>query len=267
MVATANAAVSWSTPTLTQPALRGQVVDPVGDRLAQRPGRGSRGRLTRSGSPLGCHSRPPFLKSPTSSFFLVSTEMTGCPAAWKAATCVVDVAELGVAVGVRAALQRLAVGLEAVPRVVQQLGDRPVADRWPRPVSAAASWRVLLQVHRSGDSGSPRVTGSTRRSRAAASVGSPCRLGLRPPRAGGPGPRAPLSSSSTPRVTVDHATPVARATSVIPPRPCLALPPPSTARRPRSSSTGDSSANLRDTSLSRSAAVTTSHRVRQKSRT
>jgi hypothetical protein len=31
----------------------------------------------RSGSPFGCHSRPPFLKLPTSCFFLVSTEMTG----------------------------------------------------------------------------------------------------------------------------------------------------------------------------------------------
>ena len=29
------------------------------------------------GIPLGPSSRPPFLKSPTNSFFLVSTEMTG----------------------------------------------------------------------------------------------------------------------------------------------------------------------------------------------
>ena len=35
--------------------------------------------LTGSGWPLGCHSRPPLWKSPTSSFFLVSTEMTGSP--------------------------------------------------------------------------------------------------------------------------------------------------------------------------------------------
>ena len=33
------------------------------------------------GSPVARNSRPPFLKSPTSSFFLVSTEMTGWPAA------------------------------------------------------------------------------------------------------------------------------------------------------------------------------------------
>ena len=36
--------------------------------------------------PLGRNSRPPFLKSPTSSFFFVSTEITGCPAAWNAFT-------------------------------------------------------------------------------------------------------------------------------------------------------------------------------------
>ena len=34
---------------------------------------------TNSGSSLGRHSRPPFLKLPTSSFFLVSTEITGVP--------------------------------------------------------------------------------------------------------------------------------------------------------------------------------------------
>ena len=36
---------------------------------------------TRSGWPFRCHSRPAFLKSPTSSFFLVSTLITGQPAA------------------------------------------------------------------------------------------------------------------------------------------------------------------------------------------
>jgi hypothetical protein len=32
---------------------------------------------TFSGRPLGSHSRPPFLKSPTNSFFFESTEITG----------------------------------------------------------------------------------------------------------------------------------------------------------------------------------------------
>ena len=43
--------------------------------------------FTRSGSPAGRHSRPPFLKLPTFSFFLASTLTTGWPAAWRAAAC------------------------------------------------------------------------------------------------------------------------------------------------------------------------------------
>ena len=39
------------------------------------------------GLPLGHHLRPPFLKAPTSSFFFVSTEITGSPARRKALTC------------------------------------------------------------------------------------------------------------------------------------------------------------------------------------
>ena len=41
---------------------------------------------TGSGSPFRRSSRPPFLKSPTSSFFLVSTEIAGSPAAIAAFT-------------------------------------------------------------------------------------------------------------------------------------------------------------------------------------
>ena len=41
---------------------------------------------TGSGSPLGRNSRPGFLKSPTNSFFLVSTEMAGSPAVIAALT-------------------------------------------------------------------------------------------------------------------------------------------------------------------------------------
>ena len=37
--------------------------------------------LTCCGSPVGRHSRPAFLKSPTSFFFFASTDMTGLPAA------------------------------------------------------------------------------------------------------------------------------------------------------------------------------------------
>jgi hypothetical protein len=44
---------------------------------------------TASGWPVGRHARPAFLKFPTNSFFFVSTEITGWPAAWHWRTCAV----------------------------------------------------------------------------------------------------------------------------------------------------------------------------------
>src|SRR5207247_10973684 len=52
------------------------IVDAYGMALPSA-GSGKSWTLTGSGCPLGCHSRPPFLKLPTNSFFLVSTETTG----------------------------------------------------------------------------------------------------------------------------------------------------------------------------------------------
>src|SRR5690606_28871221 len=63
----------------------GEVVDAVRNRcdggLATLPtaSLGKSWTSTSSGSPCGCHSRPPFLKLPTNSFFFVSTEITGTP--------------------------------------------------------------------------------------------------------------------------------------------------------------------------------------------
>jgi hypothetical protein len=48
-------------------------------------------------------------------------------------------------------------------------------------MSSSASLRTLLLVHRKGDSGSPRLTGSTHRSRSASKVGSLTTARLRPP--------------------------------------------------------------------------------------
>ena len=42
---------------------------------------------TGTGLPLGRYSFPPLAKSPTSSFFLVSTLITGSPASWWARAC------------------------------------------------------------------------------------------------------------------------------------------------------------------------------------
>jgi hypothetical protein len=61
-------------------AVAADVVDPVRNRIAP-PWLRKSWTLTVSGRPLGCHSRPPLLNSPTSSFFLVSTESAGAPSA------------------------------------------------------------------------------------------------------------------------------------------------------------------------------------------
>ena len=64
-----------------EPALvGGDVVDPIGRDLPN-PLISKSWTWTGSGSSLRRSSRPPFLKSPTSSFFFVSTEIAGSPAA------------------------------------------------------------------------------------------------------------------------------------------------------------------------------------------
>jgi hypothetical protein len=62
------------------------VVDPIGKRLAF----GQAGEVlvfTSCGLPFGRHVRPAFLKGPTNSFFLASTEITGSPVRNSAFTC------------------------------------------------------------------------------------------------------------------------------------------------------------------------------------
>src|SRR5262249_42355764 len=67
----------------THPALVVRdIIHPIGNRLPSFLSRKSWTR-TWSGSPWGRHSRPAFLKSPTNSFFFVSTEITGWQRFWK----------------------------------------------------------------------------------------------------------------------------------------------------------------------------------------
>src|ERR1700693_5344306 len=73
---------------------------------------------TASGSPCGRHSRPAFLKSPTSSFFFVSTEITRC-----CGHSQIDVSELRVAIRTIPTLAGLAVGLQTELLSFQQSPD------------------------------------------------------------------------------------------------------------------------------------------------
>ena len=84
----------------------------------------------------------------------------------------VEVAELGVAVGVLAALDGLGVGLQGKALLTQQLGHRVRTHPVPRAVSSAARLRVERVVQHSGDRGSPRVSGSTSATNAGQNPGS-----------------------------------------------------------------------------------------------
>src|SRR5680860_1279573 len=117
---------------------------------------------------------------------------------------------------------------------------------WPFSASAAASCRVLFEVQRNGDSGSPRVAGSTRASRSLTRRGLVCLMDLRPP----PGRRTrsetsrPASSSPTAFCTVERDIPVASATLAMPPRPIARASAAATIRHWRSLRWGNTMASL-----------------------
>src|SRR5205085_5876925 len=84
----------------------------------------------------------------------------------------VDVAELRIPVGVAVALRGLAVALQTVTRLIEQVADQGAADLVTLRLQRLRQTAQAPQVQRSGDSGSPRVVGSTRASRSESSVGS-----------------------------------------------------------------------------------------------
>ncbi len=138
-----------------------------------------------------------------------------------------EVLELRVSVGMRGPFARLAVALQAVPRLVEQGRHGAVAHRMRLPGQFLGQRaRVLLIVHRSGDSGSPRDVGSTKPSSAGSNCGSFRIARRRPPpgrrmRSGGSAafPRRGAFNSAIPARTVDGDMCVASATAVTPPQP------------------------------------------------
>ena len=81
-----------------------------------------------------------FLKSPTNSFFLVFTDITGLATTIKALGKRVDVFKLRIAVGVLPALQRLGIRLKAIVELVQQVGDFTISN------DVALSLKLLCQT-------------------------------------------------------------------------------------------------------------------------
>ena len=194
---------------------------------------------TSSGWPCGRHSRPAFLKSPTNSFFFVSTEMTGWPCGLKRPHLRGDVRELGVPVRMRVPSARLAIGLQAV--VLCATSPPPfAADLKSLPTQFVRQAADLLQVHRNGVCGSPREEGSTKASSADNNLGCVAVNRCRPPpqrRVRPTGTASRRISSRNPLWIVLRDMPVALATSVGPPRPRALASAAAHKRRARSPST------------------------------
>jgi hypothetical protein len=124
---------------------------------------------------------------------------------------------------------------------------------YPCRVNSAAKRRVLLPVQRNGDAGSPRVTGSTKASKAAGSPGTSTVSRFRPPparliRDGASGRFC--ANSAIPRTIVFRANRVARATTAIPPRPRARASLPAHSRRCRSFMVGSSASYFARIALS-----------------
>ena len=86
---------------------------------------------TSSGSPCGCHSRPAFLKFPTSSFFLVLTEMNGTPRLMQFVAVALMYSNCAFRIRMLFAFDRLLRCLEAEVALAKQLGDGLVPNADP----------------------------------------------------------------------------------------------------------------------------------------
>ena len=174
---------------------------------------------TAGGVAFGCHSRPAFAKFPTSSFFLVSTEITGCPVFRNRSAVALMCSNCSLRSGWTVPSCRLRTDCNRYPRRWSRRPTVVELTRHPCSLNAAASFARLLHVHRSGDVGSPRVNGSTSASRAARTPGWSCSIPGRP----APGARmrlvggSPRAISRRPLRIVSRAKPVADDTSASPP--------------------------------------------------
>src|SRR6266568_3902564 len=201
---------------------------------------------TLTGSPAGRHCRPGRANGPTCSRFLASTLITGCPAAMCSPACAAMYRNWASRSGCcfPSIVLTLPCRLNPSSRSRSPTVSAPILR--PCRVSSPARLRVDLTVHRSGDSGSPRSSGSTSASSAGTSPGSLSRARLAPPpgRRARPSGSAPEASSAAPSETVASRTPAAPATSRIPPWPSARACAPISSRRCRSSRWGPISLNI-----------------------
>ena len=192
--------------------------------------------------------RPPLLGTgPTSSFFLVSTLITGSPGGqvlgWPGRSGS-RTGRPGPGAGRPRSVLALACRLNPCSR--SSFATVRADTGCPAAVSSPASVRIDFVVHRSGDSGSPRSARlhQPQQRRAATRIGVLGRGFRPPPDAGGPGPRRrPGLQLRHPLLTVTALDPGARATAAIPPWPNDRASAANASRRGRSSRCGSSAAN------------------------
>ena len=168
---------------------------------------------TRCGVFAGRQVRPAFLNAPTSSFFLVSTEIVGC--------CCRCARRTRRAMYRNCGPDRHAGGPHESWRCpagcspVRATTRRPPCYAVAQTVERHRNVRALWHVHRSGESGSPGAVGSTNASKSRSRSRRDRSAYARPSR---PAARERLVrvNSRKPRWMVDVAIPVARATSAVP---------------------------------------------------
>ena len=245
----------WPVPTFTNPVLAPASQTPY--RIACPPcSPGKEWPRTFTGAPSGRHSRPACAYSPTSSFFLASTLITGCPAARCSLAWAAIYRNRASRSGCRRPSMTLASAWAENPCSCRSRHAVCGLHRCPAAVSSSDRRITLLAVHASGDSGSPRAQSSTSASSAGTSPGPAPASFLRPP----PGRRmrpsaatCPDPGSAAPSATVCHDAPVIFATAVTPPSPAARATAPSASRRAFSSSTGSSNSSSGPISFTRSA--------------
>src|SRR5918995_196267 len=110
---------------------------------------------TVSGWPVGRQVRPAFLKSPTNSFFFVSTEITGWPAAWNWRTCAAMWRNWASRSGGGGPSRALRLACKLYPAALKSSRTSWWLTRWPMLWRVRARVRVLFAVQRSGESGAP----------------------------------------------------------------------------------------------------------------
>ena len=198
---------------------------------------------TFTGSPLGRHSRPAWAYSPTCSFFLASTLITGWPAARCSFACAAMYRNWASRSGCR--LPSFALALACAENPCSRSSRQAVCGlhACPRAVSSRARCAALLVVHAAAIPDPPGPESCTSASSAGTRPGSVSASFSRPAPGRGTRPGAatcPDSSSAAPSATVCQDAPVSLATAPIPPSPAARATAPSVSRRAFSSSSGSS---------------------------